>query len=459
MSKKAKIKPPVQRGQEITLTIHGIGTNGEGVGKYEGFTVFVLYALPDETVRVTIDVVKATYSTGRLLEVLVPSPNRVQPPCKLYGQCGGCQLQHVSYEGQLAIKTQKVRDVIERIAQQDPALVKDCLGPADPWAYRNKMQMPVGITDNQLAMGFYERGSHRIVNGTTCLIQQDGNNEIAKACYEIANQLHMLPYNELTGEGVLRHVVGRIGKNGWMVILVTATDTLPQADTWVEQLRARLPQVVSIVHNVNPRKTNVILGSTNHVLWGTPTMEDEIKDLVFTVSPHSFFQVNPTQTTVLYDQALQYANLTGNETVVDAYCGTGTISLFLARQAKDVIGIEIVEPAIVDARKNATRNGVTNAQFIVGDAGVEMPKLYDAGVRPQVVVVDPVRAGCNVKVLNSVANMESDRIVYVSCNPATMSRDIAILVDNGYALREVQPVDMFPMTAHVEAVALLVKTK
>ena len=459
LSKKqqAILNAPVKLGDEVLVTIHGIGSSGEGVGRVDDFTVFVPFALPGETVKVSINMVKKTYATGKLIDIVTPADNRIEPTCELYGICGGCQLQHITYEGQLSLKTQKVKDVIERIGHQNPDLVKPTLGPKEPWAYRNKMQMPVGGARGDIKMGFYAMGSHDIVQGTNCPIQDDGNNRIAQICYDIAKELDVEPYDEHTGKGVLRHVIGRIGQSGWMVILVTATDYLPHQEAWVKNITNRIPQVETIIHNVNSKRTNVILGPTNYVLYGDGTITDHIKDLQFTLSPHSFFQVNPEQTTVLYDQALAYANLEGNETVIDAYCGTGTISLFLAHKAKHVIGIEIVEPAIINARENARRNGYDNTEFIVADAAVEMPKLYKAGVRPDVIVFDPIRAGCKEEVLTSAAGMEPKRIVYVSCNPATMARDIEILTHFGYELQEVQPVDMFPMTAHVETVALLSK--
>ena len=459
LSKKqqAILNAPVKLGDEVLVAIHGIGSSGEGVGRVDDFTVFVPFALPGETVKVTINMVKKTYATGKLIDIVTPADNRIEPTCELYGICGGCQLQHITYEGQLSLKTQKVKDVIERIGHQNPDLVKPALGPKEPWAYRNKMQMPVGGARGDIQMGFYAMGSHDIVQGTNCPIQDDGNNTIAQVCYDIAKELDVEPYDEHTGKGVLRHVIGRIGQSGWMVILVTATDYLPHKEAWVKNITNRIPQVETIVHNVNGKRTNVILGPTNHVIYGDGTITDHIKDLRFNLSPHSFFQVNPEQTTVLYDQALAYADLKGNETVIDAYCGTGTISLFLAHKAKHVIGIEIVEPAIINARENARRNGYDNTEFIVADAAVEMPKLYKAGIRPDVIVFDPIRAGCKEEVLTSAASMEPKRIVYVSCNPATMARDIEILTHYGYELKEVQPVDMFPMTAHVETVALLSK--
>lgn len=461
VSKKqqAILNAPVKLGDEVFVTIHGIGSSGEGVGRVDDFTVFVPFALPGETVKVSINMVKKTYATGRLLEIITMAPNRIDASCELYGSCGGCQLQHITYEGQLSLKTQKVKDVIERIGHQNPDLVKPALGPKEPWAYRNKMQMPVGGTKDDIQMGFYAMGSHDIVQGTNCPIQDEGNNIIAQACYDIAKELQIEPYDEHTGKGVLRHVIGRIGQSGWMIILVTATEQLPHKEKWVEKLTERIPQVETIVHNVNGKRTNVILGPKNNILYGDGTITDHIKDLQFTLSPHSFFQVNPEQTTVLYDQALEYANLKGNETVIDAYCGTGTISLFLAHKAKHVIGIEIVEPAIINARENAKSNGYDNTEFIVGDAAVEMSTLYKAGVRPDVIVFDPIRAGCKEEVLTSAAGMEPKRIVYVSCNPATMARDIEILTHYGYELKEVQPVDMFPMTAHVETVALMSRVK
>ena len=459
ISKKqqAILNAPVKLGDEVLVEIHGIGSSGEGVGRVDDFTVFVPFALPGETVKVSINMVKKTYATGKLIDIVTPASNRIEPTCNLYGVCGGCQLQHIIYKGQLSLKTQKVKDVIERIGHQNPDLVKPALGPKNPWAYRNKMQMPVGGAKGDIQMGFYAMGSHDIVQGTNCPIQDEGNNTIAQVCYDIAKDLDIEPYDEHTGKGVLRHVIGRIGQSGWMVILVTATDYLLHQEQWIEKLTERVPQVETIVHNVNGKRTNVILGPINHVLYGDGTITDHIKDLRFTLSPHSFFQVNPEQTTVLYDQALAYADLIGDETVIDAYCGTGTISLFLAHKAKHVIGIEIVEPAIINARENARRNGYDNTEFIIADAAVEMPKLYKAGVRPDVIVFDPIRAGCKEEVLTSAAGMEPKRIVYVSCNPSTMARDIEILSHYGYELQEVQPVDMFPMTAHVETVALLSK--
>ncbi len=448
---------PVLVDHTYIVSVHGMGTSGEGVGRIDNFTIFIPFALPHEVVECQIQVVKKNYATARLIRVIEPSKERVEPMCDIYGNCGGCQLQHISYHGQLDLKTQKVKDMVERMGHMCPDVVQPTLGPTTPWHYRNKMQMPVGGTIDAIRMGFYATGSHDIVQGTSCHIQREENNQIAQVCYDIACQLEIEPYNETTGTGVLRHIVGRIGHDAWMIILVTATSTLPQVDTWVSMIRKRLPKVTSIVQNYNPKRTNVIMGPTNTLLYGNETIEDTIDNLTFTLSPHSFFQVNPEQTRVLYQTALELADLTGNETVIDAYCGTGTISLLLAKQAKRVIGIEIVEPAIIDARANAKTNGFSNCEFIVGDAADVMPQLYKKGVRPDVIVFDPIRAGCKEPVLLAAVAMQPSRLVYVSCNPASMVRDIAILKEYGYVTKLIQPVDMFPMTSHVETVALLSK--
>ena len=457
--KKKQLKAPVCVGNTYTITIHGTGSSGEGVGRYEGFTVFVPYALPNETVQVKINVVKKNYAVGDIVSVMTPSAERVYPQCEVYGNCGGCQLQHASYTEQLRLKTESVKAVIERIAKCDPELVLPCIGPKAPWRYRNKMQMPVSGTIGNIRMGFYQKGSHSIINHEHCPIQDAGNDEIRKVCYEAVNELGIEPYDEHSERGIIRHIVGRIGKDEWMVILVSRTASIPRESELVEHIVKGLPKVTSIVVNHNPKQTNVILGPTNRTLYGKDQITDYIKDLSFQLSPHSFFQVNPEQTTVLYDTALEFADLKGDETVIDAYCGTGTISLFLAHKAKHVIGIEIVAPAIEDAKKNALRNGYENTEFIVGDAAVEMPRLYKQGIEPDVIVFDPIRAGCKEDVLHAAIGMAPQRIVYVSCNPSSMARDIEILTKYGYKLVKVQPVDMFPQTYHTEAVSLLTRSE
>ena len=364
---------------------------------------------------------------------------------------------HMDYMAQLRAKRQQVIDAVTRIGKQKGLNVLPTIGAATPWNYRNKMQFPIGRDKGHTVIGCFAQGSHRIIDTTDCRIQRQGNNDIVNAVRDIVEKLGIPVYHEDRHTGVLRHVVGRVGLDGDMVVLVTAMEKLPHERELVKLLRARLPRVLSIHQNIQTYRNNVILGRETRLLWGRPTILDKIGRLKFHISPRSFFQVNSQQAEVLYGKALEFANLTGDETVIDAYCGTGTITLFLAQKARQVYGIEIVKPAIQDAKKNARDNGVKNAEFIVGDATAVMPRLYHQGIRADVVVVDPPRAGCTPVVLETFANMHPDRIVYVSCNPASLARDLAILDGLGYHAEKIQPVDMFPMTSHVEVCLELVR--
>ena len=450
---------PVRRGQSCEIHIERLGTSGEGVGRYENFTVFVPNALPNERVLAVIEEVKKTYARGRIRKILHESPARVSPRCEIYDECGGCQLQHLSYEEQLHAKRAQVVDALTHIGKLPQIPVNATLRADDPWNYRNKMQFPIGLHKGRLVVGCFAQGSHRIINTENCHIQRSANNDLANAVREIAEKLHIPVYNEDTHKGILRHIVGRVGRgNDLMAVIVTATKQLPRAKEFVRMLRERLPNLVSVHQNIQTYRNNVIMGRDTELLWGRPTILDALGRLNFHISPRSFFQVNTRQAERLYEQALAYADLHGTETVIDAYCGTGTITLFLAQKARKVYGIEIVQPAILDARKNARDNHVKNAEFIVGDATAVMPALYKQGIRPDVVVVDPPRAGCTEIVLRTFANMKPRRIVYVSCNPATLARDLAILKDLGYITQEVQPVDLFPQTSHVECLSKLVRS-
>ena len=453
-----KKQVPVEKGKSYEIEIHTLGTSGEGVGRYENFTVFVPKALPGEKVKAVITEVKKSYAKGQLTEIITKSADRVQPVCSIYDRCGGCQLQHLSYMAQLKAKRQQVIDAITRIGGQKDIFVAPTLGAASPWNYRNKMQFPIGCERGKTVIGCFAQGSHEIIDTRDCHIQKEGNNEIVNAVREIITSLHIPVYHEDKHTGVLRHVVGRVGEKGdLMVVIVTATKQLPREKEFVKALRKRLPQVVSIQQNIQTYRNNVIMGRETRLLWGRSTILDRIGRLSFHISPRSFFQVNTVQAEVLYSKALEFANLKGEETVIDAYCGTGTITLFLAQKAREVYGIEIVKPAILDAQKNARDNNVHNANFLVGDATEVMPRLYRQGVRADVIVVDPPRAGCTEEVLNVFAEMQPERIVYVSCNPASLARDLAILAALGYTSKKIQPVDMFPMTSHVETVVLMSK--
>ena len=471
---------PVEKNSEYIAEIIGIGHEGEGVGRVNGFTLFIQGALTGERVRVLVIKLKKKFGYAKLLEVVEASPERVEPPCEIYKQCGGCQLQHLSYEAQLKMKRQMVIDSLERIGklnvlgsgtslrvaeEQDEHVNQDAdqgiivhptIGMDEPWRYRNKAQVPFAMSsDGGLVSGFYAQGSHRIIDMDTCLIQHKDNDDVVRIVKEIARGLGISAYDESTQQGLLRHVVVKIGFHTGeiMVVLVTNGERIPQADLWVERIRRAAPAVRSICHNVNMQQTNVILGERTKVLWGSDVIHDWIGDIRFAISARSFYQVNPVQTEVLYEKALDYAGLTGSEIVIDAYCGIGTISLFLAKRgARHVYGVEIVEEAIADARQNAALNDLHNVSFAVGKAEEVIPAWRAEGIVPDVIVVDPPRKGCDASLLETMLAMRPARIVYVSCDPATLARDLHRLVDGGYRVVEVQPVDMFPHTVHVECV-------
>lgn len=448
---------PVKRGDIIEVKITGLGSSGEGVGKYEGFTVFVPGALPAEGVKAKISLVKKNYSTAQLIKVLEPSPERVEPACKLYKQCGGCQLQHLSYAGQLAVKREQVQAALSRIGHLE-VQAQPVLGCAEPWNYRNKMQFPAAVNaEGILDIGCYALSTHSVINTPSCLIQKEANNQVLAAVRQWMEQYHISAYDEATGKGLVRHVMSRVGVHSGeiMAVLITNAYDIPHRQELCQILKAGVPGLVSIVQNINKKATNIIMGNKTRTILGKDTIKDSLGALHFNISAQSFFQVNSEQAEVLYAKALEFAALTGKETVVDVYCGTGTISLYMAREAKKVYGIEIVAPAIEDAKINAKENGLTNAEFICGDAAVELPKLLATGVQPDVIMVDPPRAGCEEKVLAAMVSVQPERIVYVSCNPASLARDLAYLEQQGYHTVQVQPVDMFPATHHVENVAVL----
>ncbi|WP_026569250.1 23S rRNA (uracil(1939)-C(5))-methyltransferase RlmD [Sediminibacillus sp. JSM 1682029] len=452
----AKQKPPVKKNQTIELSFQDLTHEGAGVGKVEGYPLFVPYALPGETAKVKVVKVNKNFGFGKLLDIKEVSPERVEPPCDVYVQCGGCQLQHMSYALQLEMKQNQVKNALRKIAHLEDVPVHPVLGMEDPWRYRNKVQIPVGERDGELITGFYQKRSHKIIEGMDrCVIQDEVNDRMVEVVRRMADRLGISAYEEESDKGVLRHIMVRTGQETGetMIVLITRTEELPHQEELVKEIHETYPHVKSIVHNVNKKKTNVIFGKDTKVLWGNEYIYDTIGDIKFAISARSFYQVNPPQTKRLYDTALEYAALTGGETVVDAYCGIGTISLFLAQQAKKVYGVEIVQEAIADAKKNAKLNHIENAEFYVGEAEKVMPWWTAQGLRPDVIVVDPPRKGCDEALLEAMVTMKPERIVYVSCNPSTLARDLRILEDGGYETKQVQPVDMFPQTGHIEAVA------
>ncbi|KAF0993815.1 23S rRNA (uracil(1939)-C(5))-methyltransferase RlmD [Geobacillus sp. TFV-3] len=453
-----KQQAPVAKNDYYDVTFTDLTHDGLGVAKVDGFPLFVKNALPGERANVKVIKVKKGYGYGRLIELYEPSPDRVEPPCPVYRQCGGCQLQHLSYGGQLKAKEKQVKEVLARIGKLEGVIVHPVIGMKNPWRYRNKAQVPVGGREGGLVAGFYKERSHDIIDMDACLIQQEKNDIVVQTVKRLAERYGIPPYDETTHKGVLRHIVARYGAatGEVMVVLVTRTEHLPHEQDIVRAIVRDIPDVKSIVQNINPERTNVIFGAKTRVLWGSEFITDRIGDIQFAISARSFYQVNPEQTKVLYDKALEYAELTGGETVIDAYCGIGTISLFLAKKAKHVYGVEIVPEAIEDARRNAELNSITNVTFEVGAAEDVIPRWYEEGIRADCLVVDPPRKGCDASLLETIIAMKPPRVVYVSCNPATLARDLRILEDGGYRTLEVQPVDMFPHTAHVESVAKLV---
>jgi 23S rRNA (uracil1939-C5)-methyltransferase len=467
---------PVNKNDEVMLDIIGMTHEGEGVGRVEGFTLFVQGALPGEKIRAKVLKTKKQYGYAKLLKIEQASGDRIAPPCEIYDMCGGCQLQHMDYAAQLAWKRQLVVDNLERIGKLQVAgeesngdgavsssrtsgiIVRPTLGMAEPWRYRNKAQVPIGVTEGGLVGGFYARGSHRIVDMETCLIQHEHNDDVVRRIKSIGRKLGITAYDEESGKGLLRHVVVKVAfRTGeMMVVLVTNGDRIPRQDEWIAEIRREIPAVASICQSVNTRQTNVIFGDVTRTLWGSDVIYDYIGDVKFAISARSFYQVNPAQTEVLYGKTVEYAGLTGNETVIDAYCGIGTISLFLAQHAKQVYGVEIVREAIEDARANAKLNGMDNVVFEVGASEDVIPNWKEQGITADVIVVDPPRKGCDPRLLETILAMQPEKVVYVSCNPSTLARDLRILEDGGYRTVEVQPVDMFPHTTHVEAVCSLV---
>ena len=453
----------ITKGQEFSLEIDDMGTDGEGIGHKEGYTLFVKDALVGDIVRVKVIKAKKKFGYGRLMEVITPSPWRVEPACDCARQCGGCQIQHCSYEKQLAWKEKKVRDCLQRIGGFEEIPMEPVMGMDEPYHYRNKAQYPVGYDkEGNLVAGFYAGRTHSIIPNTDCAIQHPANHMILETILAFMKQYDIPAYEEKKHTGLVRHILIRVGEytGEVMVCLIINGNKLPHQDKLVEML-LQCPfdyEIKSICLNINKEKTNRILGEKVVPIYGQTYIEDRIGNITYRISPLSFYQVNPEQTQKLYGTALEYADLKGDEVVWDLYCGIGTISLFLAQKAARVCGVEIVPQAIEDARENARRNGFTNAEFFVGAAEDVVPEQYEqsgGSLRADVVTLDPPRKGCDEKLLRTVVQMEPERIVYVSCDPATLARDLKYLCGEGYELKRVRACDMFGHSSHVETVCLL----
>ena len=446
----------------VTLEIEDCGIDGEGIGKADGFTVFVKDAVIGDTVTAKIIKAKKNYGYGRLMEVLKPSPYRVEPKCEFARQCGGCQLQALSYDQQLVFKTNKVKGHLERIGGFTDIPMEPIIGMDELFHYRNKAQFPVGRNkEGKIVTGFYAGRTHNIIENRDCALGVAENKEVLDRVIAHMEKYGIEPYNEATGKGLVRHVLIRYGyfTKEVMVCLILNGNKIPKEEQFVKSL-CEIPGMTSITINVNKKHSNVILGEEIRLLWGQEYITDRIGDISYQISPLSFYQVNPMQTQKLYAKALEYADLHGEETVWDLYCGIGTISLFLAQKAKFVRGVEIVPAAIENAKENAKLNGLENTEFFVGKAEEVLPREYKKnGVYADVIVVDPPRKGCDETLLETMIEMNPERIVYVSCDSATLARDLKYLCARGYELRKVCPVDQFGMTVHVETVVLLSQQK
>ncbi len=448
----------LRKNDEITVTVERFG--GEmGIAHLEGLTLFVQGALPGETVIARAQKVEKTHAFLKTLQVLAPSESRVTPPCPYYEKCGGCVCQHMTYEASLQMKRERVRDALSRIGGLDVA-VRPVIGMDDPWRYRNKTALPVGGEKGVPQIGFYAPRSHRIIDIDGCLIAKRESDQVSATLRRWMEKFEVEPYHEETRAGLIRHVMSRVSRSGQvMAVIVAAAASLPHERELTAMLRAGVPGLCSLYLNINRRGDNVILGPESRLLYGEERLQDTLCGLQYALSPQSFFQVNPVQTEKLYQTAVDFAGLTGNELVADLYCGAGTISLLLARHAKKVVGIEIVPQAIRDAEENARVNGVSNAEFHAAAAEDLLPQMVAQGLRPDVIVLDPPRKGCEEPVLRAIAAAAPRRVVYVSCDPATLARDAKILCANGYQADQCQPVDMFCWTGHCETVCLLSKIR
>ena len=450
----------IRKNDIFEADITAMTAEGSGICRIEGMAVFVPGTAVGDRCAVRIVKVLRKYAFGRLEKLLAPSPDRIAPDCPVAAQCGGCVYRHIRYEAELQIKTQRVRDALERIGGLQDFQMEPILAAPDRCRYRNKCQLPIGLSkDGALQLGFYAVNSHRIVNTESCLLQPEAFDRAAAAFrrwYAVSGES---VYDEASHSGVLRHLYMRRGEmSGEMMVCVVANGAaLHEEALLVEMLREAVPEITGVLLNINREKTNVVLGKTCRTLWGKDTITDTLCGLAFEIAPHAFYQVNRTQAERLYGKAAEYAGLTGAETLLDLYCGTGTIGLSMAKNAKKLIGAEIVPAAVENARRNAERNAIQNAEFLCADAAEAARILFERGEKPDVIVINPPRKGCDSALIATIAAMRPKRVVYVSCDPATLARDLKLFGESGYKTETVTPADMFPGTAHVETVVLLSK--
>ncbi len=441
------------------IIIEDMGHKGEAIGKIEGFTVFVEGALKGDVVLARLTEKKKNYGTAEICKILRHSNMRTVSACEVSKFCGGCQIMEMKYEEQLNMKRNMVEEHLKRIGECEDITVLPVIGMKEPYAYRNKGQYPIAVQNGEVVTGFYKVRSHEIIPINRCILQKEICDTAVNAVRAFVKEKGISIYEEQTQKGNLRRIVIKIGfaTGEVMVVLITKEKELAHKKELVKRLKSSIPNLRTVVQNIQPHSSNTVMGRENKVLYGEGIICDKLNGLTFEISPLSFYQVNPVQTEVLYGKALKYAQLSGTETVLDLYCGIGTISLFMARNAKKVYGVEIVEAAIEDAKKNAICNNIENVEFICGKSEEVLPRLYQQGIRADVVMLDPPRKGCEESVLRVIAEMNVPKIVYVSCNSATLARDMKLLKKTGYETNEIQPVDMFCHTMHVECVVLLSK--
>lgn len=448
----------IKKNDKKILEITDVTNEGMGVGRADGLTVFVPFTAVGDVIEALIVKVKSSYAYGKCINVITPSPLRREPECEAYKKCGGCQLMHINYEAQSELKRKYVYDALVRLGNQSEGLDVSFISAPSYKDYRNKMVYPVGSDSfGATVCGFYAPRSHNIIPLEACMLGMGDDEKIISAVLNYMKEYNVKPYDEEAHSGTVRRIFIRRGRfsGETMVVISSKQSTLPEEQKLAEKLISADKSVVSVIINVNPYRTNLVLGDENRTIYGKPFISDTLCGCKYEISPNSFFQVNPVQTEKLYNKAIEYADISSSDTVMDIYCGIGTISLTAAKKAKKVIGVEIVDRAISDAKKNAKANNITNAEFYAGSAEKIVPQLIQGGEKPDIVIIDPPRKGSDEITLNTIIQSNPKRIVYVSCNPATLARDIKILNKGGYKLEKVTAVDMFPNTVHVESVALL----
>ena len=452
-----KMEIPVKKNQEYIIDVIDNGFEGEGIAKIDGFTIFIPNAIKGEKLKILIVKVLSSHAFGKILEIINKSDKRIESDCITYKRCGGCNLRHIKYDETLKMKQNAVQSLVNKTLKTK-IQVKETIGMGNPYHYRNKAQYPVGVDkQGNPIMGVFANRTHEIIPIDNCLIQNEKSQQIAKFILDFVRENNISIYDEKTGKGLIRHIVTKIGikTNEIMCVIVLNGRTIPKEKELVTEILEKFPEVKTIVKNINTKNTNVIMGKENINIYDNGYIYDILGDFKFKISPLSFYQVNPVQAEKLYELGVQAARISENDIVFDLYCGIGTISLFMAKYAKKVYGIEIVEEAVNDAKENSKMNGISNVEFIAGDVENILDELInDKKIIPDIVMVDPPRKGLDNKSIENIMSIKPKKLVYISCNPATLVRDLSKL-EGLYGVHEVIPVDMFPFTSHVECVALM----